>query len=105
MTYTLLIWENVPEDTKLYVVPNDEITDEQRRYLNEADGKIIGYADMCKGLEFLNAALCSKEEWCADEAPKEWRCIWANKLVAERGQAYGDRGISITRVYVSGMAL
>jgi hypothetical protein len=37
-TNTLLIWENVPENTVLFLVPNTEITPEQRKMLQTCAG-------------------------------------------------------------------
>jgi hypothetical protein len=105
VTYTLLIWESVPENTTLYLIPDDEITRDQRMHLREADGKLTNCDDGCDGLDFLNAALSPKPEYCADESPAEIRCIWHKYKVAERGETFGDRGVSIKHVYMTGFAL
>lgn len=68
-SYTLVIWQNIPKETKqnipketkLYLIPDDEISPEQRRLLKEANGKIINSDPNCEGLDFVNAAFSEDE--------------------------------------------
>lgn len=57
MSYTLLIWEEVPETTHLFLIPNDVITPAQRELLKQAQGRLINRDDENPGLEFVNAAV------------------------------------------------
>jgi hypothetical protein len=53
---TLLIWEEVPDTTKLYVIPN-EVADKYRSFLEQAQNKLINNDEMNPGLAFVNTAL------------------------------------------------
>lgn len=61
MAYTLLVWEEIPEDRALYLIPN-EVADKYRPYLTEAQNRFINSDVTNGGMDFLNTAL-------ADEAP------------------------------------
>jgi hypothetical protein len=64
--HTLVIWQNIPEETKLYLIPDDKISPEQRKLLEEANGKIINCDPDCEGLDFVNAAFTEDEEYSED---------------------------------------
>lgn len=59
MTYTLLIWEVVPERTEIYLIPSD-VAKQYQRFLEEAHSRYINYDDLSEGLSFLNTALSEK---------------------------------------------
>lgn len=64
-TYTVLIWEWIPESMQIYLIPDDEINDDMRTLLKMAHGyHINGNADCSEndGLAFLNVALLEKTE-------------------------------------------
>lgn len=56
----LLIWERVPDDTDLYIIPS-EVATPFTKYLDEAHGKIINVDEYSDGLKFLNTALMTVE--------------------------------------------
>lgn len=115
-TNTLLIWEEIPEDTTLYLLPS-EVADKYLDLLTQAHNKFINFSDYNEGLAFLNAALCDEEhiddnEYFEDEngisnktpgikAKKEWRCIFAKYKVDESLPLEAN----ISRVILSGFAL
>jgi len=41
--YTLLIWQTLPESTDLYLIPNDKLSEEQFKYLHEAQNKMVDH--------------------------------------------------------------
>jgi hypothetical protein len=101
MTMSLLIWETVPEKTDLYLIPN-HIATQYRNLLEMAHGKFINSDEMNEGMEFLNAALCSKEEY-VDEEQKQYACIFHPYLWGN-AHPIGD-GVHITHVYLTGFIL
>ena len=61
---TLIIWESVPENIEVVIVPNEVLTDEQHQLILQAHGNFIngeGWENN-DGLEFLNIALAEKTE-------------------------------------------
>lgn len=67
-TFTLLVWELVPEDTELYLIPND-VADTCRKYLEKAHACYLngpGWQaedkSLNEGLLYLNQALSSSAE-------------------------------------------
>jgi hypothetical protein len=97
-TYTLLVWELVPEDTDLYLIPN-EIADQYREYFVAAHNKQINCDDMNDGLRFLNTAL---GEDTAEENFEDYLGLFVEykqkKSVPLTNQL-------ITNVYLSGFVL
>src|ERR1700733_10285836 len=84
MKTTLLIWELLPEETHLYLIPNDVITEDMRALMRIANNRFFGaYGEDAarKGLDFLNYALIPEDE--ADEGifpdnyPDELKSIFA----------------------------
>ncbi len=67
----LLIWEEVPENTVLYVIPN-EVAEEYREFLEMAHGKMINADEMNKGMEFLNVAISGEDCGKADAWAKQY---------------------------------
>lgn len=55
-TYTLIIWEEIPEQTKLFIIPN-EVADKYRHFLDQAHNTYININEMNDGLCFLNYAV------------------------------------------------
>lgn len=55
-SHTLIIWQLLPEETKLYLIPDEFISEEHAKLIKEANGKLINVSDDCDGLLFLNAA-------------------------------------------------
>lgn len=60
MTHTLLIWEMIPEETRLYLIP-DEVAEKYTKYLKEAHNHLINRDKMNDGLRFLNTALGTED--------------------------------------------
>lgn len=56
--YTLLVWELVPEETQMFLIPN-EVAIKYEGFLRNAHGHLINAVDCDKypGLKFLNTAL------------------------------------------------
>jgi hypothetical protein len=105
MSNTLLVWENVPETTEFYLIPNDLI--DQNGWLplfKEAHGKFINSDDWCPGLEFINAALCSPEFAHEEESDlaKEWLyCLHSFKVDPKNMLD----NVDVSRVVLSGMIM
>lgn len=49
-TYTLLFWENVPESSEVYILPDSDLSSEEQRVLETAH------------LKYVNSLSSSKEE-------------------------------------------
>lgn len=96
----LLIWEEVPEDTKLYVIPND-VAEKYRHYLTEAHGNMINHTgwENNKGLLFLNTALADQGDGVAEKGFEEYLGIFARYKVSLESPLKNQ---NITTVYHSG---
>jgi hypothetical protein len=119
--FTLLVWEEIPEDTKLFLIPNEVIDSTRLELLKQAHNKFINQDEENDGLRFLNAALLD-EKYVNDDSmfddgytshrdggrvyrceptPKEWRCIFAKYKQDSSKVVEAD----ITRVIISGFIL
>lgn len=79
---TLLIWEQVPESTDLYVIPNDTLDDDAREVLTRAHGYYInGDTPPLSGIAIncISAALTDNPDHLPDEhAPgSKWAQRWS----------------------------
>jgi hypothetical protein len=93
----LLIWEEIPERTKLFTI-NDP-TDKQIAMLEEANGKYINIDDANDGMEYLNWALMDKKY--KDAQAPEYTSVWADNQTKTQSPIQGP----IDRVYISGFYL
>jgi hypothetical protein len=103
MSYTLLIFECIPERTELYYIPNDKISAKQFEYLHQAQDKFINVDEMNDGLRFLNTALDESGE-IAEEGFEEYKGCFAEYKWEDKSEAITDRD-PITNVFLSGFAL
>lgn len=106
MSHTLLIWEMVPEETRMYLIPNVVLTEEHIAFLNEAQGHMISGTDATdnNGLQFLNQAL-SDEEWV--DGFEQYRGLFRKYEVPtdENNRLPALVNQTITRVYFAGFIL
>jgi len=119
--FTLLVWEEIPEDTKLFLIPNNVISSTQLGLLKQANNKFINRDEENAGLRFLNAALLD-EKYINDDSyfddgftthhggerikrceptPKKWRCVFAKYLQDPNQIIEAD----ISRVILSGFIM
>jgi hypothetical protein len=118
----------VPEDTYLFLIPNEEVEkDDRLELMSMAHNKFINNSDWNRGLQFLNEAVLSEEhinddeysdsgytmtdvggEWkrvkTHDASPKEWRCVFAKYKIDKKDASALDN-TNITRVILSGFVL
>lgn len=62
ITYTLLIYEEVPDHMNLYLIPNSEIDDNLEKLLEEATGQYLG-SDNDDGINKLYPLLEEGDHW------------------------------------------
>jgi hypothetical protein len=98
MSHTLLIWEKVPEDTEMYLIPN-EVFDLYEGYMKEAQNHFINSDNMNEGMAFLNTALGEEE---AEAGMCEYLGIFRQYKVSVK-EPLLDK--NITAVYLSGFVL
>jgi len=60
MSHTLLVWEILPKETELYMIP-DTISHLYNKYLCEAHNNFINVGKMNDGLRFLYTALAESD--------------------------------------------
>lgn len=100
MKHVLLVWEEIPEATKLYLIPEEEAKP-YFKYLLEAHDKYINSDDMNEGMQFLNSALASNHE-DVEKGYEKFATIWAKYRYDEKRPL---RDTHITAVFVSGFML
>lgn len=78
MNYVLLVWEEVPEDHKMYVIPC-EVADKFISYLEKAHKNFVNTVgwEENEGLKFLNTALADYEGSVAEPGFEEHLGIFA----------------------------
>lgn len=60
-TYTLLIWQLIPESTSFYLIPNEEVS-EHRDHFTDAHGRFLNSDAETDGMRFVASAISSKED-------------------------------------------
>jgi len=81
-TFTLLIWEEVPENVSLYLIPNDDLTPEDVGILHKAHNNYINsvhtVARAGHALDAISNALCENPKYLGDEHPigSRYACAW-----------------------------
>lgn len=98
MSYTLLVWETIPEETDFYLIPN-EVADKYRSYLEQAHHKFINAQEMNEGMAFLNTALgdeMAEEGFCHELGTFREYKVDHHKPILDK---------NITAVYLSGFVL
>lgn len=99
MTSTLIIWEEIPENTKLFLIPN-EVADKHREYLTQCQNKYINSNDMNEGLSFLNYALAKEGD--VDDTKSPYAGLFASYEVKLNQPLTNQH---ITHVYHTGFIL
>lgn len=57
-TYTLLVWEEVPEKSFMFLIPNSVMITQYRVALKEAQSKYVNQDDTNDGLMFVMESVC-----------------------------------------------
>lgn len=108
-TYTCLIWEEVPENTKLYLIPNDQLDDGDHAILTVAQGNFINAINQTpeqnEALTCVANALCEKEEFLDEEHLKGTK--WAMRFVSFKKDITNSpiTGVLVDRIYHCGFLL
>lgn len=104
-SYTLIVYEEIPENTKLFLVPNDEINSKQREMLAKVAGCFINTETQIDECNWLSNILCKKKSHCArwsnDDDHSDW-CAWSKHQKESDVQI---EGVVITNVIVTGFVL
>lgn len=98
MSNVLIVWVELPERVKFYVVP-EEVAKPHVNLLKLAHGKYLNCDDSNEGLEFLNIALSEKREHCNGEAHA---CLFSEY---ERDDEFGPIDETISLVIHSGFVI
>lgn len=102
MDRVLLIWEEVPEHTKMYLIPVN-VAESYKQHLEEAHNKFINSNEMNDGMRFLNMALLDEDENVADDEDfREHQGCFAEYEVDVDEPI---TGYNIVAVYLSGFML
>jgi len=105
MSKTLLVWEEIPEDRRFYLIPN-EIVSKYQEFFDAAHNKYINCDEDNEGMRFLNNALSAEktdaEEGWDDGDFNQYRGVLREYQVPTEQPV---RGEVITDVYLSGFAL
>lgn len=127
MNYSLLIWQEVPENIKLYLIPNDEIDPEARKVLETVHGYYINASNTNKEIEealsLVDCALVSSGERkqyeeeggdafgsrgvfdSEEQVPERWKGCWGDYKVFDEQSKREQVNGTITNVYVSGFLM
>ena len=101
-TSSLIVYNLHPEEVQFFVIPNAEISPEQRELLALANNTMVNCDASNPGTDFLSNALASDEDYCMAMAPQEQKCIWYKYLIdlEERlyGSGFSDRSRLLQRV-------
>lgn len=104
--HTLLIWEEVPERTSLFLIPNTVLTEEERKILHTAHGHHINADEVTKeedkALSYINDALCENKEHCS---PSSKRGGWATKWHKHKTEDRPLENVGVTHVYRCGFVM
>lgn len=99
---TLVIWEEVPETTKLYVIPNNLLTEERLELLQQCAGTFVNTDSEKEATIWLMETLTEEREYCTNESvPESEKCIFAQYKIDAKEVIIAD----ISRVVLSGFML
>lgn len=106
-TYTVIVWEQIPEELDVYVVPNSTLLVQERELLAHAHmkyGNMVGLSpDAEIALMALLAAFCEKAEHLPDEHPEG--STWALRFVKYKQEALEVDNKIITAIIQTGWIL
>lgn len=109
--FTLLIYEQVPEEMSLYLIPSSKLSAADNAVLYAANNKYGNTINLTKeqqnALDAIGAALCPEKHRDDDNyfnigIPYAWRCKWAQYQVVGID---GPIEAEIERVYRCGFIL
>ncbi len=113
VTYSLVIYEEIPERTTLVLVPDADLDENDRVKLMVAQGVVINATDSTENE--LNAANCvsdaltTKVEYLSEQNPKgsKWAMRFEKytKSTGSRSEMMAFQDVMITHVYWCGFAL
>lgn len=97
-TYTLVIYEQVPESMDVFLVPDSEITDQVREWLSLAHNVIVNGEDAPNaGTDFLCSATLNEQyrgrHFSPDGIPAVWEC-WLRRFEIPLDGSFSDKHIS-----------
>jgi len=108
LTYTLLIWEEIPESIKLVLIPNDVLGKNDLKIFRQVHGKYINSTETSKAdekaLDRINNALCSVPEHLGKDHPigSKWAMRFKDYI---RPNEVPIEDENITRVFRMGFFL
>lgn len=100
MTNTLIVWEEIPEKTTFYLVPNSVLDERRLKLLNLAAGTFVNTECESAATIWLMEAVSDKREYC-ENVPEEDKCVFAQYKVSSDEPLVAD----VTRVILSGFML
>lgn len=100
MDYTVLVYEEVPEECSLYLIPND-VADQYREFLEKAHAHYTNTDGDNEGTDFLNIAL-EAPAFADKDKPNPHSSIFVQYKQEKDKPIIGQ---PITHVYVSGFVL
>lgn len=105
-TFTLLIWEEIPESIKFYVIPDANLDEEDRKVLDRCQGKYINHTEQTdeesRALDCVNAALTENREYLPSGHPPNSK--WACRFQDYKTEA-GPLGVTISHIVQCGFLL
>lgn len=88
-TFTLLVWESIPESCDLYLVPDDTLTEEEHKTLDDAQDQYANDGDITDegevATEILSNALCDNPEHLSKDHPAGSK--WAQRFISFKVEA------------------
>jgi len=110
-TYTLLVWEELPESVRLVLIDNAELDSGDHATFAKAHGLLQNCDELTTeqetAVDCLNNALCDNPKYLGDAHPvgSKWAMRFA-KCAVDRGEERIDfNGKVITHVYRTGWVL
>lgn len=107
--YSVLVWEEIPENTKFYFIPDSEIDERLRKVLDRAHQQLINCTEESDGAEVLFHLLDKKYPPCggAAETLMDWDDSWSGKFegyqsILPRGRLSHTHDVHLTHLYFSG---
>jgi hypothetical protein len=105
--FVLLIWEEVPESTKLLLIPSEELNEEDVEVLRIANGHLQNTCDLttkqAAAIDKISNALCSNEKYIDERyVGTRWAMTLTKYIVSDDATIEGKR---ITSVYRTGYVM
>jgi hypothetical protein len=73
----LLVYNQIPENLDFYLMPESDLTEEDRKILEAINGEYVNIDEYTQEMKKADNALATKPEYTTKDCEEDWKCRWA----------------------------